>query len=336
MDNFYKYYINISWIPINVITKHRYKRNYSQIRRPEIVSICSGFGNKVFEISDVFLFYCDVEGEYEYSVYENDNFRIVKYKLLKDTNTPYKMCIKSNTLKLGFLTNLSELSFSNIISNRKFNSNTFNDIEKVVFVEKQNKYECDMVSFNNVIYLSVGNTNSYIHIGKSSSNFKCKVYVNFDDVLAISIIDIYKLNSEILRKPYLERYQSHNIILEQKYNDNIKITVAPQINLNDIEIDNNTNTNNTNTNNLNNPNNDIIIFDNDTTNYMEWSKKLYANVQIYKNNINLLNGVIEDNFTNQEDTKSAHGEVIRLYANNTFDIDYDSVKLDKYTLLKFF
>ena len=164
----YKYFIDLEWIPLNScdLKNVRTKINLSQIRRPEIVGIVNGYGGKVFEVSDPFLFYTTELDKYEYAVYEFDNVRVVKYRKFS-SNDAFKMCIKSTVLNIKFLELLTiskeKVSISSI---RKFNSNIFNDIEKPIFIRYDYNYVADLIGVNGQIHLSLGLTDHFILIGR--------------------------------------------------------------------------------------------------------------------------------------------------------------------------
>jgi hypothetical protein len=274
----YKYFIDLEWIPIEdtILKRRRYAINLSQIRRPEIVGIINGYGGKIYEVSDPFLFYVNESGQYEYFVYEIEleigKLRVVKYRKL-DSNQSFKMCIKSTTLDIHILKSLSIIKDKTSISEIKsFNSNTYYEIEKPIFVERGFDGTADIIGYENSgIYLSIGTTDNFINIGKSSINFRAKAQIQWVDFLKskptikLSIFDIYQIQGQIMRTTYSERIKYVGLIIEQLNKTQvIPIDIQP---LKLLDANNES---------------PKIIIDDEKLQYLGWSKEIAIHAQYKK------------------------------------------------------
>lgn len=316
--DYYKYFINITWFPINEPETKRYNCISCPIRRPEIISTVAGFNNNIFEISDPFLFYCDEAGEFEYMVYKFDNLRVVKFRRVNDN--AFKLCIKSTDLNIGFLKNLVPYQNSIALNIKVFNPYKFYEIENPIFVEHIDKYDhcCDIAVDNGKLLLSLGESNSFISIGQSSANAKAKAYVQFlNNIICISLFDIYLFDDKILTDKFTDRHKhlsSASVLF--KLNDNITLSIAKIVNLTQSC-------------------NKLLIVDNDEFSYMNWSLNPCIYAKINKSSIVLDDGVIE-NFFKHEDVK-LNNQIVKINVNNhEYEPAYDRLRLDKFNLYKSF
>jgi len=318
----YRYFIDIKWFPITEPESVRYNIIKSPVRRPEIVAIVPGFGGKIFEVSDVFLFYCDTQSnEYEYAVYKFDNLRIVKYRPAGDG--PFRFCIKSTDLKFNLSANSSINSLTHLVafgtniaaSIKQFNAYKFYEIENPVFVEHRYEHCCDVIADKGVLMLSLGETNTFISIGDASVNFKAKGCVQFSkSMINISLFDIYTVGDTILKPVYLERRPHlEQILSELKSNPIVKISAADIINQNDCSTQYK-----------------MLIIGNNEITYMNWSRSPYIYAQLKLTSVVLADGIIEEFFN----TPAINPETIKLNVDKTYELVYDRLVLDKFSLYK--
>jgi hypothetical protein len=314
----YKYFIDIKWFPITEPESVRYNIIKSPVRKPEIVAIVPGFGGKIFEVSDVFLFYCDTQSnEYEYAVYKFDNLRIVKYRPAGDG--PFRFCIKSTDLKFNLsanlLTRLTGHNTNIAASIKPFNSYKFYEIENPVFVEHRYEHCCDVITDKGVLMLSLGETNTFISIGNASVNFKAKGCVQFSkSMINISLFDIYTVGDTILEPVYLERRPHlEQILSEIKSNPNVKISAADIINQNEC-----------------NQHTMLLIIGGSEITYMSWSRSPYIYAQLKSTSVVLADGIIEEFFN----VPAINPETIKLNADKSYELIYDRLVLDKFSLYK--
>ena len=330
----YIYYIDLNWIPLNDIDlkRSRFKSGFSPIRKSEIVKSIS---DRIFEISDPFLFYTDIPGEYEWIVYEFDRFRVVKFRLKNDDS--FKLCIKSKDQSVKFVENIiTNVGLKPSISKiKRFNSNIYYDFDKPIFISKYYNYTSDVIALNGKIYLSIGRTDYFIVIGKTDMKFHTKAQVNFVDLfddnylIQIILFDVYLFGEQYLRLPYLERLKYIDQLIKQEYFPNIKIK-SPELQ----EIQNRDET-------------DKIIVDNDSFQYMEWSKENTVITQ-YKNNLSeeilhFSDSIYEYRRSEKKDNQLlndqfGNGSVVKYQplSQNIIGHSCDSMKLDSIKSCKYF
>lgn len=326
MQNVYKYYISIDWIPILSVDSERYKINKSHVTRPEIVRLCK---NNIYEVSDPYLFYCEVGGVYEYFVYYVGKLRIVKYHLLNDKSN-FKMCIKSSELPTGhsIIDNLMSPNIQSVVFLKPFNTNNYNEIKAPVFINKDysNGVICDIITDEETkflnqktdkesILISLGVSPNFIKIGTSNVSFRGKAEVQFDkDKISVNIFDVYKLEEKILRIPFNERYSSISHLLQQKYDAHINVKAATGANLNSEQSG------------------DIIIINNDAVEYMLWKSQPTITAQIYNEKLILRDGIIEGVSLGGNNTGTVELNVVNL----SIIQKYDSLFIDRYSTYKLF
>lgn len=325
----YKYFIDMEWIPINYtdIKRKRYAINLSQIRRPEIVGIVNGYGGKIYEVGDPFLFYINEASRYEYFVYEIEQLRVVKYRKL-GSNQSFKMCIKSTTLDIYILKLLSSIKDKASISEIKtFNSNTYYEIEKPIFVERVYDGTADVIGHENSgIYLSIGIHDNFINIGKSSINFRAKVQIQWVDflkpkpVIKLSIFDVYQIQGQIMRTTYSERIKYAELIIEQlNKTQTIPIDIQP---LKFLDTNNESSK---------------IIIDDDKLQYLGWSKAIVVHAQFKRTSnetqLQLSDGYVDVRLNNH----NLENEIIAYIPSSGTMIKpkYDVMTLDRYKTFRF-
>ena len=329
----YRYFIDLEWIPIEDtdLKRKRYAINLSQIRRPEIVGIVNGYGGKIYEVSDPFLFYVNEAGQYEYFVYEIEleigKLRVVKYCKI-DSNQSFKMCIKSTTFDIHILKLLSNIKDKASISEIKsFNSNTYYEIEKPIFVERVYNGTADIIGYENSgIYLSIGANDNFINIGKSSINFRAKVQIQWLDFLKpkptikLSIFDIYQIQGQIMRTIYSERIKYVGLIIEQ-------LNKTPIVTL-DIQplkfLD------------ANNESSKIII-DDDNLQYLGWSKEIAIHAQ-FKRTSNETQLRLSDGYVDVKlNDPNLENEIVAYIpsSHTLLKPKYDVMTLDRYKTFRF-
>ncbi len=341
-NNSFRFYVELPWVPLNEVDlkRSRYKQGFSPIRRPEILRMMS---DKIYEVSDPFLFYTDIEGEYEWIVYEFSTFRVVKFRLI--SSNEFKMCIKSKVSNIKFLETLylgTDLKVS-IFRVKKFNSNIYNEFENSVTVSRTYNYICDLIGRQGKIYLSLGKTDQFLIIGKTNFAFHAKVQANFVDLfekdylIQIVIFDMYYFQDQYLRIPYLERIK----FIDHLCGVDVKNITANNFSLNQIECISCVKVKKYELCDIKDKNNKIIV-DNDTFQYLEWSKEMSVIGQyISKNNENVLRfdeGEYEIKSSNQSDIKLSNGEVVK-YIPSIFritSIACDDMKIDNIKTCKFF
>lgn len=325
----YKYFIDLEWIPLNSCDLKRTRTNVSlsQIRRPEIVSIIR---DKVFEVSDPFLFYTTESCKYEYIVYEFDNVRVVKYRKA-GSNDAFKMCIKTKELNIKFLELLAISKEKTSISDvRKYNSNIFSDIEKPMFIRFDYNYIADIIGVAGKIYLSLGLTDNFILIGKSTINFRAKVQVNFVDLLTsrcmiqLVIFDVYQYGDILLRDPWEDRSKYVDLILNQFNSSDPNLIIKVR----SFEFSD--------------PKERSIVIDNDSYQYMEKNPEtsVTCQAQTLKSQLQFSDGVFDiDEKTFRQSLTIKDGEIIKYCPATKTITEYhacDAMILDRIGTFKFF
>lgn len=324
----FKYYIELPWIPLysRDLKSTRTKINVSKIRRPEIVRHCS---NHVYEISDPFLFYTDEEGTYEYTVYEFQSVRVAKFR--KIDASVFRMCIKAKDLNIKFLELLQDIKDRPSLSAiNKYNTNIFYEIEKPIFIGYEYNYVVDIIGYaDGGIYLSIGNTNHFILLGKSIINFRAKAQANFINLLTMNptiqlmIFDVYQIDSVIIRENWETRV-SHipNIIIQFGPNE-----VPIEIKLYTL---------------LENRSERSIIIDNDKVQYMEYNKIMSVICQsnLNESQIKFRDGFIEVDEKTFASYDCSNNETIVCTAERQPSIiephACDAMSIDKFSTFKFF
>lgn len=325
----FKYYIELPWIPLKScdLRSSRTKINVSKIRRPEIVKSC---GAHIYEVSDPFLFYTDDEGVYEYIVYEFQLIRVVKFRKINSSES-FKMCIKSKTSDLKFLNLIQTKDKPSLSKIIKYNSNIYYEIENPYFIDYAYEHVADLIGYENGgMYLSLGNTNYFLQIGKSAMNFRAKVQANFieliDDVaIQLMIFDVYQWNGIILRDNWETRAKFITKIVDEiNKQTTIKLKAKP-FELLDAQSDH------------------CIIIDNDKIQYMEYNINMpifcQANTQVYQ--LKFKDGFVNvDEKTFGQPPICQNGEIIACSAENSPNIinphACDVINLDKFSTFKFF